>query len=310
MIGLLTALTSLGMSAVVASALWLVLKKANTYRKKTEAKERAPAAALFVRKGLKKQSSLPPQVQKWIGDIEERIKHTDIRLTVGKYIFMVVMGVITGLAIGIGVFKNIPAAVILAVGGYLLPERILASREAARQQKILDQLGGAVRIFAGEFAETPQLRKALSETARKVPDPLGKILQEADRELLSGKSIDDVTANIASLIKNEYGRVFAQLLREAENSAAVRSLFSRLAVRIASQQDLVRKNRSQLAGVRILGIMLNALLVPTYLAVNYFIPETNQFLVNNTVGRMIVVFCCASFVAGIILDKAMSRVAG
>lgn len=300
----LTAVTAAGIGAAAGCLVWVVLKKI------TRAKSRkALEIAISKERGSPGQTSLPPQVRHWLKAVEEKIESSGTRLNLHWYLVFLVLGVLGGLVFGIGVLHNVPAAVFLAVGGYLLPERILISREEARQQRMVEQLGGAARIFAGEFAETPQLRKALSETARRMPEPLGQILRRADTELLAGKSVNEVTASIAASIKNEYGQMFAQLLREAENSASVRPLFSRLALRIASQQELIKKNRSQLAGVRILGLLLNALLVPAYLIVSYLVPEANEFLISHAMGKLIVCVCCASVVTGVILDKVLSRVA-
>lgn len=212
-----------------------------------------------------------------------------------------------GFVWGAAALRNPAAGLVLAAGGVLLPEQVWFYRERHRREKLIEQLGAAVRVFAAEYAETPHPVKALGAAARRLPDPIGGILRSAERDLVLGKDRDEVLIRLARDLDSEYGRLFVQLLHLSFEDEAVKPLFSRLAARVSGQQELIRKNRVELAADRAMSLILNAAVVPAYYLIRKFVPEAHSFFLETTAGRVVVVCCLASAVAGMLLDRLVNR---
>ncbi|OIQ08719.1 hypothetical protein MOOR_16380 [Moorella thermoacetica] len=273
-----------------------------------KSREMPPVIRRFLHQGQGNEDELPPWLKQWSERTSLMLKRSGVHIPVMRYLVGLLAGGAGGFITGVTLMKNLPAAVILALSIALAPDVVLIGRVQNRRNKIIEQLAAAVRIFAAEFGDTPQVPRALSITAQKVPAPLGDILRQADTDLAAGKSIDDVCLYLMKELDFEYGRMFVQLLRLAWDDAAVRPLFTRLAGRIANLQGLIYKNASGMAYSRFMGMFVNALILPEFLLMRSVVPETGYFLVYNPLGRLLVVVCFLSILVGMILDRVLSGV--
>lgn len=211
----------------------------------------------------------------------------------------------TGFWAGLVYLKNLPAAVLLACVCVALPGQARAARLRAYREKVIEQLGAAVRVFAAEYSDTPHPVKALSSASNKLPDPIGAILRRAARDLSSARNFDEIDMILLRLGKqlgSEYGRLFVQLLRLSFEDEAVKPLFARLAARVTSQQDLIRKNRLGVSMDRMLAVVLNLAAIPAYFFVSRIVPEAGEFFTATSAGKGLVALCLLSVAVGSFLD--------
>jgi len=173
---------------------------------------------------------------------------------------------------------------------------------------MIDQLSSAVRIFSAEFASTPQVGSALRNTARRVPAPLGDVLNHACRQLSAGRSKEQVLQELVQELDFDYGRMFVQLLRMAWEDSAVQPLFARLATRVSSLQALMKKNQSNLAQGRMMAMGVNALILPMFFGVQWLVPGAHEFLTTHVIGRGIVSFAFSSILVWLVLDRVLNGV--
>ncbi len=218
------------------------------------------------------------------------------------YFLMAAVGGIAGILFGILWLHNNIAAVLLFIIGVALPQQILMQRELHRHEHIMEQLGTAVRIFAAEYNDTPHTFRALSNTAERLPEPIASIFKKTEQDYLMGKDSNDIFDSLSRELKIEYGKIFVQLLKISMIDEAVKPLFLKMAIRLTSQQELVRKNRKELMVDRVVSGMLNITMVPAFIVVNKIIPESHNFFVNTSPGKGIVVVCILSVMAGVMLD--------
>ncbi|NSW83998.1 MAG: type II secretion system F family protein [Syntrophothermus sp.] len=290
---LLLAVTAGGFSLALVPSLYAVFKKLNI---KTAN-----------RTGRKKQASgLSESLQKWVDRVHSEMRVSFLeRRSVLEAAIMIVLA-LAGFGVGVVYLKNITAGIIMAAGGIAVPEQMINMREQARREKILEQMGAMVRIFAAEFSETPHVLKALGVTAGKMPPPTGDILRQAYRDMTSGMSPDEALLRLARGLDNEYGRMFVQLLRLALEDEAVKPLFNRLALRLTTQQDLLQKNRVEMSYDRMVSLIMNLAIVPAFIFVHQLVPEAREFFVSSIWGRLIVSVSAASVVGGAFLDRLAS----
>lgn len=242
-------------------------------------------------------------LQKWVADAEKRMNVPAVRRRGLLYTVLVVVLSLAGLWFGFFHLQNPVAGLLLGLCGVLLPEQVWYYRERSYREKILEQLGAAVRVFAAEYSDTPHMVRALIAAAEKLPDPIGKILRKAGKDLVAGKDRDDVLIELGRKLDSEYGRMFVQLLRLSAEDEAVKPLFSHLAARLAGQQNLIRKNRVELAADRLVSLTLNASVIPLYFLMRRVVPESGEFFIATAAGKMIVALCIGSVVAGMLLDR-------
>ena len=106
----------------------------------------------------------------------------------------------------------------------------------------------------------------------------------------------------------DVGHEFVQVLRVAYHDIAVRPMFSKLAVKIGGVQRLQKDNKNTLLWMKSMGLLLNILVIPTYIFMNLIIPETNQYLTESIIGRFIVTMIFLSVLLGILMDRALQRI--
>jgi pilus assembly protein CpaF len=257
--------------------------------------------------------ALSAPLERWTALAERGMRRRVLAAENIPYLLFVAVLSLAGLWAGAVLLRNPLAGLLLAAGGVVFPEQVRRARERAWREKILEQLGAAVRVFAAEYAETPHPAKALAAAAGRLPDPIGGLLRRAAADLMSARGGGDVDRALVRLgreLAGEYGKMFVQLLRLSFEDEAVKPLFGRLAMRVTAQQDLVRKNRLEVSVDRMLALALNLAVIPAYLFVVRMVPEAKEFFLTTAAGKSVVALCLFSSVTAGLLDIAMGGVGG
>lgn len=223
------------------------------------------------------------------------------------YVLAAVCLSIIGILFGLMWLHNIVAAVFLFIFGLVFPQLILLQIACQRQERIIEQLGLATRMFAVEYNITPHTLKAIGKAGERLPDPIGTIFRSAEQEFMVGENPETVIERMSKRIGTSYGKMFGHLLNTSISDEAVKPLFSRFAAQLASQQELIKKNRREVTVDRISIGILNGCMIPAFLVINKIIPESYQFFTTTLFGKAIVDLCLLSVTMGIILDVFATR---
>ena len=255
----------------------------------------------------RRTDNLSDSLQKWVERAQKGLSGP--RFLKRGPVFFIIAGTLStaGFFFGIISMNNPAAAVMLAIAGIVFPEQVFYNREQLRREKILEQMGSAVRVFAEEYSETPHTAKALGVTADKMPNPIGGILKNAYKGLTSGKHHDDVLIDLGRELDNEYGKMFVQILRLSFEDQAVKPLFRKLANRISGQQALIQKNKTELTADRILSVVLNLAIVPAYFIIQSYTSDANVFFTTTLAGKILVTLCIASAVCAAVVDRLANK---
>lgn len=264
-----------------------------------------PLRRITFRRG--RADNLSDSLQKWVEKAQKGLSGPRFLKRSPVFFVAVVILSIAGFMFGTIVMKNPAAGVLLAIAGVVFPEQAYYNREQIRREKILEQMGAAVRLFAEEYSETPHTVKALGIAAEKMPNPIKGILEKAHKGLTSGKDADYVLIDLANDLDNEYGRMFVQMLRLSFEDQAIKPLFRKLANRISSQQGLIKKNKVELTADRVLSVLLNIAIVPAYLVIHHYVPEANEFFTATIAGKVLATVCIASAVCAAITDRLANK---
>ncbi|MGD0620952.1 MAG: hypothetical protein ABSA82_00580 [Thermacetogeniaceae bacterium] len=253
-----------------------------------------------------RESGLPDSLQRWVLQAEKGIDKVGIGWHGKVFVISLPLSAV-GFWFGLLHFHNLIAAILLAVIGVLIPDQIVYNQEKTYRGKVMEQFGTAVRMFAAEYAETPNAIRAIGIIAPQLPDPIGVIFRQAERDFSVGRDVNDALIRLSQKLNFEYGRLFVQILRLSVEDSAVGPMFTRLALRLSSQQKLIRKSMVEVSMDRMLAIAMNLAIVPAYLLVLRTMPDSYAFFVNTVIGRIIIVACLAFVIIGISLDRLLDR---
>ncbi|MGB9886807.1 MAG: type II secretion system F family protein [Moorellales bacterium] len=292
---MLTLLLAFG-SGIFVAASALIAVAVDLFR------SRRAAGPRFARTGI--LSGLSGSLQKWVTRAEKEMRLGFLRRRGPLFFLTAAPLAAAAFWFGLACLGNPAAAFVLAAIGVVFPEQVLHYREQARREKILEQLGAAVRVFAAEYADTPHAIQALGAAARKLPDPIGGILRQVERDLIN-KERDEALLELGRKLDSEYGRMFVQLLRLSFEDEAVKPLFTRLALRLTEQQSLIRKNRVEVAADRAGSLGLSAAAVPVYFMMQRVVPESAEFFTMTLAGKFLVCLCMLSLLGAMLMDRLM-----
>lgn len=271
-----------------------------------EARDRLPRV---LQKILEKQHGVerPPWAQAWLDYASPRLERAGFKVAPLVYLGIMAGAAVAGFIVGAAVLNNPLAGALIAVIAVLVPEQAVSRSIEAGRSKLVSQLGLAVQMFGAELAEKQNVQTALAVTASRMPEPLKGILKQSALDLQAGMNPGQVFGELAARLDFDYGRLFAQLLLAATDNPAITPLFPRLATRIAGYQTLHEKNRSELAWLRLVGVLLNALVVPAIVVISLLVPSVGAFLLREPAGKLIVVVGLLSIVVGLVLDRSLNQ---
>lgn len=260
----------------------------------------APLALLLRRPKQARDST--DSFQKWLREVEKYAPRT---AKTSPYMYAVSLGVF----VAAWVWLNNPAPAVLAAAlVVLIPDSIAFRRTQAHRDKVLEQLSSAVRIFAGEFAATPQVHRGLNAVGRRVPDPVGRIFRKAHAGLLYGRNPDDVYLRMIRELNSPFGHMFVQVLRAAESKGAMAApLFQELVSRVTVAQELSQHNKSELTADRLVGLFLTVAPLPLYFFLTSWLPNAHQFFAGTVAGQSVIALCFVSAITWFFVDRAVSR---
>ena len=212
-----------------------------------------------------------------------------------------------GFMLGVWHFKSLSTAVVLTVGGIVIPEQIVFYREQFRKEKILEQMAPMIRTFAAEYADTGSEMMALGNAGRRLPQPIGGILENTYRQLIAGKNHDDVLIEFSKELDNEYGRIFVQVLRMGLAGENVKDVYNGLALRITTQYELIKKSKTTSYGDKIMLMILVVLVVGVYVFMLHQYPDSYRVYTETTFGRLAVFISIVSVVGAFLLDRLITE---
>jgi len=248
-------------------------------------------------------------VRRWVDTVDMRIKRVGIKKISGLHYALVMMvGLAISFFVGIYLFKNIIIAVLCSMAIIMCLEQVIITYERNLRDTMASQMATAARIFAAEYALTPQVERAIGAVARQCPAPLGNAFQRAYNSFMSGRNKDHVFAELAAELNFEYGQMFVHLLRMARSNSALAPMFNDLVTRITAHESLAHENRQQVTGERNLSIVMLLSPIPVYLIVRKMVPESYIFLTDTVVGKLIICLIFLNVILWAILSRATEGV--
>lgn len=239
--------------------------------------------------------------------VDVQLKRSGWKLSPAAFLALSVCLASAGVLAGAFFLKNVASALACAVVGTLIPFLLLNWAVQRYEQKVLDQLPTAVHLFSVEYEATKSVPASLLRASEGVGPPLSGMLRKAAQELGAGRHPKAALGGLASDLGCEHGRLWARLLAASYMDTTVLKLLPRLSMRLNQQRLLSQKSFTEISYVRRLGLILNTLVVPGFVATQLYFPDSAGFY-TTPVGRAVIVLLFLSVAAGIFLDYTFRRV--
>ncbi|RJX20178.1 MAG: hypothetical protein C4575_07110 [Desulforudis sp.] len=252
---------------------------------------------------IRRVAGLPPWFERWAAHVEEGLGRSRVRFKFIHYFALVAALMAVAFLVGIVLLRNPVAFGILALTAVVVPEHFLRNRIQALRNKLLAQLGPAVRLVAAEHAGTPQVNRAIIHVTDKLDQPLKGVFEKAANGFLAGKSYDHVFGQMYKDLDFEYGRIFVQGLRVLADDSSMRHILWWLAEHITSQLDDINSEKASLSGERLMSVVAVAFMIPVLLLMLKIVPETYSYLVHHPTGRLVACMCLSAPLVGVLFDR-------
>lgn len=279
------------------------------------------------RKARAKKSSLDPRIAKILGIKHEAEQHSAffkhwqnlqkyLPMDIFKPLFMsvktlvlVVLLALGGFILGAFWFKNLPAALMGAFLGILIPGNFLSKGDIKKQDIYLKQLPVVIRTMAVNLESTGSIHLALIEATKKAPEPIKDVFNRVVSALSSGKRIEAATVIISEKIQFGHAKLLTLLINEADREGATLiPQFARLANQIDGMHELAMENAVNLAPGRLSDVIIHLLIILIAFGITYVVPEAYYYLTQEAFGKIIVLANFISPVISIFTDRIFSRV--
>lgn len=247
-------------------------------------------------------------ITKWIENTEKRIRKNNIKIKARRYITISILSFLAAFVFSINIFGNITASILFSAIFLVIPEYLISLYEDSLNKKTEEQLLGTIKLYTAEFIQRKPMQKIFSTISTKINDPVGKYFSDAYYELITGVPTSIVLSRLTSKFNSNYGKMFIQLIMQSQKDSNVINLFPELLMKTEDHLELLRNNKTNIAGDRLQAFIMSLLPIPAYFAMAYFFPETKMFIKETYYGRLVITLSFLSVFIFIILDRFIRRV--
>ena len=251
----------------------------------------------------------PTAVANWINAIFIKLKKANVGLRADRIAILCLGLAACGFVLGIFLFKNLMAAILLALTIFVIPEQILVSRIQKRREVLSDQLAPASKMLHTEIMLTQNPLLALKTISENIGEPLKGVLKTTHRRLeLNAADPNRIFADMAKELDLEYGRLFAHLLKETFTGKDTFEMLDELALKCFVYSRISRNNKKILAWLRAMATILITLTIPLLIFDMVFWVSAREYLTQTQAGRIIVVISLMAIIINSIVQRMLSHV--
>jgi len=135
--------------------------------------------------------------------VAEKLARADVKLRPAEW-YLIRAGIIVVLAlIGLGLYRSLIFAAILAVIGVFIPPMVLRFRTNRRLGNFNGQLGDTLILLSNALKAGYSFPQAMASIARSAPPPTSEEFARATREVQLGVTTDEALSHMVNRIRSE-----------------------------------------------------------------------------------------------------------
>lgn len=252
----------------------------------------------------KKQEKAPSWFQ-LIASIREA---SGLPLPFSRWLFLTALGMVLGLVLGIVGLKNSVVGLLLAPTLAAIPTWLIHFYAVRYREKVEEGLIPAFETFYSEYTVTRNIPKAIDLVSKQAPDLTKGEFQRMASELYSGQSTKEVLTGFTRRMNNRWVRLFSALLIMREDKgASIEQPLLNMIVEQKKRQLETKKERSEMAQVRMVHLVLMLASIGLFLFNLISRPESYTFFTESSGGRWVMVFIVAALLMSLVIFMWMNR---
>jgi tight adherence protein B len=242
--------------------------------------------------------------------LERLLEQADAHVTVARLLVLAAAGAGTGVGAAIVLRLGVPVALLLAALGGALPFVWLLAARERRSRKISEQLPEALDMMARSLRAGHALQGAFKLVATEMAEPINlefaRAFEEQNLGLPFAGAVLKMTERTPS---NPDLRIFAvSVIVQAETGGNLVEILEKIAETIRARYRFFGKLRALTAEGRISGLILGALPFGMALFLAVANPEYLRGLIDNPLGRTLLLVGVTSWVVGILWMRSLAKV--
>ncbi|MEA2629211.1 MAG: tight adherence protein [Chloroflexota bacterium] len=135
--------------------------------------------------------------------LAEHLARADLKLRSSEFVLIQLGCLVAFALVGLIRFGFGPQFVVSAVGGYLIPMRVVKFRQAKRLKKFNSQLPETLGLLSNGLKAGYSLPQALDSVARNTTAPISEELGRVTREMSVGASLDQSLLNMVKRVASD-----------------------------------------------------------------------------------------------------------
>jgi tight adherence protein B len=139
----------------------------------------------------------------WAARVEHQLTAASTNLTVGEYWLIQASCALLGLGGGWLISGQFVGGLLLAIGGGILPNMILAGRRAKRNRAFGDQLPDLLSLLVGSLRSGYGLMHACRLIQEEMPNPMATEFGQVIKETMLGYSVNDALDHLVERLDND-----------------------------------------------------------------------------------------------------------
>lgn len=247
-------------------------------------------------------------LSKWIKSTEKRIKKSNLKIKVKRYLLISVSSFFIAFFMGIKLFENLTASILFAIVFFIVPEYLISLYEDNLNKKTEEQLVLAIKYYTSESFQGRPMQKTIATIANKIGDPVGRYFSDCYYEIITGIRVDTALSKLASRFNTYYGKMFVQLIHQSKTNRNCVELMTDLLSKLEGHIELTRTNKTNIATERLQAFLMSMMPIPAYIFMSRMFPETAIFIKDTYYGRLIITLSFLSVLVFILLDRFIRKV--
>jgi tight adherence protein B len=203
---------------------------------------------------------------------------------------------------------HLPGGVLGAVAAGMAP-RVAASRRAARRLADFNaQLPEALGILANSLRAGHAFLQAVEAVGQEMPDPIGLEFRQVIREVRVNLAVEDALGNLLSRVHSQdLDLMVTAVLIQRQVGGNLAGILDQIGETIRDRVRLQGEVRALTAQGRLSGWIVGLLPVGLGVVLGVTNPSYMAGLVDNPVGRLMVVAACVMQIVGALIIRRLVR---
>ena len=212
-------------------------------------------------------------------------------------------------AVGFILSGNLIGFGIGAVLGFIIPTFYIKGIATKRRSDFLSQLVDGIMVLSSSLKAGLSLIQAFEVLSDEMPSPMMDEFSLLIRENRMGVSLQDCLLHLRQRNPSEdLTLVTTAIIIAQETGGDLTQIFEQLVFTLREKRKLDGRVRALTVQARLQGTIM-ALLPIGFACFTYFVtPENFELLINDSMGRILIVYAIISETIGIFLIKILSKV--